>query len=158
MKKNLIVFYSWSGNTRYLASLIAKHIDADMLDLQTVEPYPTDYRTCVTQVNNEVRNNFRPRLKNLPPNIDGYDTIIIGSPVWWHTMAPPIATFIDAFDFSGKIILPFYTHGGSGGGTYEQDVRRMCKQAEVTAALGTYDRGDRTYENQLQQWLEKAGL
>ena len=157
-KKVLIVYYSWSGNTRQLANTIAKHINADILELQPEIPYPTDYGECVRQVKGEAQNKFRPKLKNLPADINGYETIIIGSPIWWHTMAPPVLTFLSAFDFSGKTVLPFYSHGGSGGGTYAKDVKQACRNGRVTDVYGVRGTGGSSMENAIMQWLNKYGI
>lgn len=158
MRKAFIVIYSWHGNVRKLAKIIEKQVDASILDLSPKIPYPNNYSACVNQVQKEVRNEYHPELMNLPRSIDEYDTIFIGSPIWWHTMAPPISTFIDSFDLTGKIIVPFYSHGGSGAGTFERDMKTACKNAIVKRVFGTLNTGNGTVEKQIEQWIDSLNM
>ena len=88
----------------------------------------------------EIEAGFLPKLKAMP-KISSYAAVFLGSPIWWHTMAPPLAAFIDRFDLNGKIVVPFYTHGGVGVGSFEKDVAKMCRNSTVKGGFGAYNSG-----------------
>lgn len=111
-EKILVVYFSHSGNTRTVAEQITRSTGADLFEIQPQEAYPTDYHSVVNQAKKEINTNHRPALKNDVQDFDKYDIIFIGSPNWWSTIAPPVATFLERHDFSGKTIVPFMTHGG----------------------------------------------
>ena len=111
-KKNLVVYFSHSGNTREVANQIQKNIGGDIFEIQSEVPYSDDYDTVVAQAKKKNENNHNPALKSKVKNIESYDTIFIGSPCWWSTVAPPVKTFLLEYDLSGKTIVPFMTHRG----------------------------------------------
>ena len=100
----LIAYYSYSGNTKFAAELIQ----------------------------NEIRSGFKPQLKTQVENFDQYDTIFIGTPNWWSTMAPPVHSFIAGHDFSGKTVIPFVTHGGGGMADCEEDMQKAAVNAKFS--------------------------
>lgn len=156
MSNILIVYYSHSGNTRKLANLIAQQIDADCLEIIPEKPYPNDYTSVVNQAKQEISRNFRPALKNAQINLNKYTTIFIGSPNWWSSIAPPIATFIDTNDLSAKKIIPFCTHGGGGFGHIPQDIKRLCKNATVLNGFANY--GSSINLQEVKKWLSKLDI
>ncbi|WP_302486502.1 flavodoxin [uncultured Megamonas sp.] len=156
MSNTLIVYYSHSGNTRKLANLIAQQIDADCLEIIPEKPYPNDYTSVVNQAKQEISRNFRPALKNAQINLNKYTTIFIGSPNWWSSIAPPIATFIDTNDLSAKKIIPFCTHGGGGFGHIPQDIKRLCKNATVLNGFANY--GSSINLQEVKKWLSKLDI
>lgn len=156
MSNTLIVYYSHSGNTRKLANLIAQQIDADCLEIIPEKPYPNDYTSVVNQAKQEISRNFRPALKNAQINLNKYTTIFIGSPNWWSSIAPPIATFIDINDLSAKKIIPFCTHGGGGFGHIPQDIKRLCKNATVLNGFANY--GSSINLQEVKKWLSKLDI
>ncbi|MDI3543102.1 MAG: hypothetical protein PWP57_705, partial [Candidatus Atribacteria bacterium] len=96
MKGNiLIAYYSRSGNTRKLAQLIHQKVGGTVHEIQPEVPYPASYNATVEQAKKEIQAGFRPPLKSRIEHIEAYDTIFIGSPNWWSTIAPPIATFLE---------------------------------------------------------------
>jgi len=153
----LIAYYSWSGNTRKIAELIAGGTGGTPLELEPVQPYSTDYRTVVEQAKKEIRSGARPELKNLPESIWA-SIIFLGTPNWWNTMAPPLASFLDRFDWRGKTIVPFYTHGGGGGGSIERDVTGRCPNAAVKEGFGAYNNGGTEAIAQVDAWLGSIEL
>ncbi len=158
MKKNLIVYFSHSGNTREIAERIQAKVGGEIFELQTVDPYPTDYNACVDQAKREIAAGHKPALKNKPPNIADYDTVFIGSPVWWYTVAPPVSTFLSEHDLSGKTIAPFCTHEGSGLSKCAVDIAKQAPGAAVTD--GVAFRGGRVSSSQkeLEEWLRKIAI
>ena len=102
-----MAYFSWSGNTREMASYIAERTGGDLLEIQPATPYPTDYTECGDVALEERDNNERPAIANLPESIDQYDTILIGYPIWWHTAPMIIGTFLESYDLTGVEIYPF---------------------------------------------------
>ncbi len=130
-KKMLVVYFSHSGNTRAVAEQIARTTGADLFEIVPQKAYPTEYRAVVDQAKQEVNAGHRPALKNDLPEAEKYDVIFVGSPCWWYTIAPPVATFLASHDFTGKTLVPFMTHEGSRMGHSEEDIRRLCPGAKV---------------------------
>ena len=112
-KKVLVAYYSHSGNTREVARQIAGVSGGELFEIVPVTPYPSDYRTVVDQAKKEIEAGARPALKSRVEDMSQYDVIFIGSPCWWATVAPPVATFLISYDFAGKTVVPFMTHEGS---------------------------------------------
>lgn len=123
------------GNTERVAEFIRNATGSDIFELETVREYAKDYHECTVEAKTEKKNNARPALKKLPDSIDEYDVIFLGFPNWWGTAPMPVFTFLDAFDFSGKKIVPFCTNEGSGMGTSEKDIRNECPGAIVAKGL-----------------------
>lgn len=111
-RKILITYFSWSGNTQFLAENIAEQTGADLFRIETVTPYPTDYNQCTQVAREELDNNVHPELNATVEDIDQYDIIFVGCPVWWHTAPMPVWSFLEneGYDFSGKIVIPFCSY------------------------------------------------
>ena len=107
--KTLVVYFSWSpsGNTEKMASTLKEHTGADMLRLEPATAYPADYSECADVAKAERDANARPEIANLPDNLDAYDTIFVGYPIWWHTAPMLIGTFLEHYDLTGKDVYPF---------------------------------------------------
>ncbi|MGL6195855.1 MAG: flavodoxin [Thermoguttaceae bacterium] len=151
MKRILTVYFSHSGNTKRVAEAVQKQVGGDMFEIKTVQPYPSDYDTVVKQAKLELAKEFRPPLSELPQNLGDYDTIFIGSPVWWYTIAPPIMTFLSENDLSGKTIAPFVTHGGGGASNSFSDVKKLAPDANILAGIAFRD--DNAPANEIEKWL-----
>lgn len=167
MAKNLIAFYSRAdenyvsgmmrhldiGNTEVAAGIIEKFIDADMFKIEQLQAYAKDYNTCIAQAQEDQKRDARPKLKAYPDSIDGYDTIYLGFPNYWSTMPMAVFTFLEHFDFSGKTIKPFCTHEGSGMGSSERDIRRLCPNAKVEKGLAIRGGSVRQAKKEIERWL-----
>jgi len=138
MKNILVVYYSHSGNTKNMAETIAKQSDATLFEILPQDKYPSAYREVVEQANKEIQAKYRPKLEKNLDSIQQYDTIFVGSPNWWSTIAPPVATFLESLDFSNKVIIPFCTHGGGGFGHLEKDIKDICPKSIVLTGLASY--------------------
>ena len=101
------------GNTQYMASVIQETAGADIFRIEPKTPYPTDHTTLVDLASEEQDANARPEIAAQIENFDQYDTVYVGYPIWWSDMPMILYTFFDTYDFSGKTIVPFSTHGGS---------------------------------------------
>jgi flavodoxin len=128
-KKMLIIYYSWGGNTRYMAEQIQSLTGADIFELKTVDPYPAEYRPTTEQARRELDSGYRPPLSSKIDNLADYDIVFIGSPNWWSTLAMPFFTFLEEHNMSGKILVPFMTHEGSAFGRTLTDLKKLCPDA-----------------------------
>jgi len=159
-KKILIVYYSWSnsGNTRNMAEKIKTETGADIFEIVPVKPYPRDYQACVDQAKTEINNKFKPEIKGEVTDFDSYDIIFVGSPNWWSTIAPPVATLLTSYNFSGKTIIPFMTHEGTRMGHSEKDIKDLCPKATVLKGLPIRGGAVNDALPDIQKWLKDLGV
>ena len=157
-KTGIIIFYSWSGNTGCIARLIQMQTGAQLFEIDPVNAYPAYYSECVKQAKKEIRGNFMPELVEMPDNLSDHDIVFIGSPIWWHTMAPPIFTFLSQVDLPGKIVIPFCTHGGGGKGHFPDDVAALCQNSTVLEDLELFGNSGRSAEKDISDWLTRIGI
>lgn len=157
--KVLVLYFSQSGNTQKLAKLISDRVGGDFVRIETVQTYPDTYEELADFAKEERDNDVHPKLKDLNINLDDYDTIFIGYPIWWYQMPMPMYTLFDTYDFGGKTIVPFNTHEGSGdGGTYE-DIQELEPNATVLEGLPI--RGgdmENDQSSQVDNWLKELGF
>lgn len=157
MSKNiLIVYYTRSANTQKAAQSIAQVTGGDCLELVLKTPYPQSYRSVLAQAKKEMNSRIWPELKNQIKNIDQYDTVFIGTPNWFNSFAPPVGSFLESHDLSGKKVIPFCTHGGGGFGHIEQDIAERCPNAKVLRGLSIY--GSSFSVGQIATWIKKLGM
>ena len=156
--KVLIIYYSRSGNTREIANQIHERVGGDIIELQTVEPYPDEYDAVTKQAKQELNSDYKPALKTKVENIGSYDIIFVGSPNWWGTIAAPVKTFLSEYDLSGKTIVPFITHGGSGLGRSVTDISKLCPKSSVLDGLAVWGRDAKTAQNEVSEWLRKIQI
>ena len=128
MSKILVTYFSASGVTKEAAENIAKAVDGDLFEIEPVKKYTSadlDWTNKQSRSSVEMDNrSFRPEIVKKNINLDIYDTILIGFPVWWYTAPTIINTFIESMDFSGKTLIPFCTSGGSGISACERDLKQ----------------------------------
>ena len=153
--KTLILYYSYGGNTKRIAEMIQKEIGGDIVRMDTVVPYDGDYDTVVNQGQRENAKGYCPELKPLHIDWKAYNTIILGSLVWWYTFAPAMHSFLKQTDLTGKIVYPFATNGGWLGHTLK-DFEKACKGAIVKPGLGVrFDESTlRTPEKEIRTWIK----
>lgn len=108
-KKILVAYFSWSGNTKDAADYIATKLGADTFRIERVKPYPTEYQPCTEDAKAEKEAAERPAIKGRIENMDQYDVVFVGVPVWWYTAPMPVFTFLEQYDFKGKTVIPFCT-------------------------------------------------
>jgi len=119
------------GNTCIIAEMIAEETGGDLFEIVPEKDYPTDYVTCTEVAKREASNAERPAIKS-DKDIDGYDTIYIGYPIWWGEAPMPIYTWVEKHDWSGKTVIPFCTHEGSGLGDSGFRIGKACKGAKLS--------------------------
>ena len=143
-----IVYFSQSKvkNTALVAKWIQKHIGGELVEVIPVKPYPDAYFDTLKESNRERKEGTRREIQ--PVTIpEDCEVVFIGSPIWYGTFAPPIATFLKENPLAGKTVVPFCTHGGGGAGRFEQDVQSACPEAKVLK--GFVARGSNQIERRL---------
>jgi flavodoxin len=167
VKKILIAYYSRKGqnyvggnivnlpigNTEVIAKKIQGLMGGDLFEINTVKPYPLDYTETTHVAKAELRINARPELTETVKNIGDYDIIYLGYPNWWGTFPMAVFTFLESYDFSGKTIIPFCTHEGSGIGSSERDIKKLCPTASVLTGTAIRGSSVANADNVVQSWL-----
>ena len=146
------------GNTEIVCDLMKQLIEADSFRIEMKDPYSPVYMTCIEEAKRDLRADARPELAAMPDAIDGYDTVILAYPNYWGTMPMAVFTFLEAFDFSGKTILPLCTNEGSGMGSSERDIRKHAPGAEVKKGLSITGSQAANSKGAVQRWLAANSL
>jgi flavodoxin len=156
MKKVLVTYFSHSGNTKVVAEKISSVLNGDLFEIKTLDTYPVKYNLVVDQAKKEFLAQYRPKLQNHVENLNNYDVIVIGYPMWWYTCPMAIFTFLESYDFSGKVILPFCTHEGSALSSSIEDIKKIVPTAIVKEGLAI--RGSKVSESDqlISTWLIKC--
>lgn len=140
------------GNTEIAAAKLQVAIGADMFRIEMKEPYSLEYKKCVAEAVKDKKENARPELAGFPESIEEYDVIYLGYPNYCGTMPMAVFTFLEHFNFDGKIIRPFCTNEGSGMGTSVEDIRKLCPGAEVDSGLSIHGSHVRECDELLKRW------
>lgn len=156
--KVLVVYFSQSGNTETVANMIHDAVGGDIVKLETVQTYPSNYNELVNYAQKEQKDNARPELKTKINNMDEYDTIFLGYPNWWGDMPMPLYTFLDEYDLSEKTIAPFITHGGSGLSGTPNKIKKEEPNANVTEGLAISGSQASSSNSTVKNWLSKIGF
>ncbi len=144
------------GNTETLVEMLEELTGADVFRIKQVVEYSDDYNKCAEEVKYDFENNERPELDEYLQEPDKYDTIYLAYPNYCGTMPMVLFTFLEEYDFSGKVIRPICTNEGSGLGKSVEDIRRLCPDSEVRNGLSiTGSEVSEAYEK-LKKWLEKS--
>ena len=139
--KTLVVFYSLEGNTKFIADVIAKHLQADTLELKTAKPFPSKGFKKFFKGGMSVVFKQKPKLDNKDIDLNPYDNIIIGTPVWAGTFAPPLRTFLRANSLAGKHVALFACcSGGNARGAHERPFHRHPELPHARPASGVSGR------------------
>ncbi len=172
MAKTLIAFFSRAdenyfggamryikvGNTEVVCGIMKDLIEADSFKIEMKNPYSPVYMTCIDEAKKDLRANARPELVSMPESIEDYDTVVLAYPNYWGTMPMAVFTFLEAFDFTGKTILPLCTNEGSGMGGSVNDIKKTCPGAEVKAGLSITGSQAANSKASVQNWLSANGL
>ena len=150
------------GNTAKMGKIIAEQMSADIFELVPVVEYPMDYDSCLDVATEEQRTNARPAYVDEIENWDQYDTVFIGYPIWWGEIPNIVYTFMEAYDFTGKTVIPFNTHEGSGQAHSQRDIEGLLTSATVLKGLAV--RGSKAQNDaegtgaDVANWLKQIGL
>lgn len=150
----LIVYFSWSGNTRKIAESIQEKTGADIFEIIPETAYPDDYDVVIDIASEEQGDDVRPAIADTIYNIDQYDTIIVGFPNWWADMPMILYTFFDEYDLSGKTIAPFATSASSGLSDTVNSIKREEPNATVVNGLSIRERNLNSSDTDIVNWLE----
>ena len=166
--KILIVCYSESGNQNTLtaAKWIQEQLGGDLYQITMVKPYSKSYREVLKESKRHLDNKVFPEILPFAGNVADYDIIFAGSPVWYGTFAPPLGTFFNSHDLSGKTVIPFCTHGGGGAGHLFEDIAKAAPRSKILPGLAlkgsnvlerTIGRGtrDKVSPDEVVRWLNQ---
>jgi len=153
MDKGLIVYYSWSGDTEFVANQIKDLTGADIFKIELVEPFSTDYRTVAQQYREDNRTGKIRKLKYTVENLTSIDVIFLGTPVWGNTRALPVKSFLHEHNLNGKTIAPFATHAGGGIGDCFSDMKKEAAQAKFLDALSLVSGQIPNSKPIIEKWL-----
>lgn len=142
------------GNTELAAQKIKELTGGDLFRIEQVIPYSERYNDCIAEAKADQQKNARPELKCYPDSIEDYDVVYLGYPNYWSTMPMAVFTFLEHFDFSGKIIKPFCTHEGSGMGRSLSDIKKLCPNAIVENGLAIYGSRIGKSDKEIESWVE----
>ena len=156
--KMLIVYFSWSGNTQGIAMEIQRQTGADIYELIPIPAYSDDYNTVLMEAQRDQHNQARPALTGTVENMDEYDIILLGYPNWWASIPMPVATFLESYDFSGKTILPFCSHGGGRFGQSLTAIAKLAPQAIIAPGLSVHYSGGSALPGDITAWLKANGI
>ena len=143
------------GNTEIVCNLMKELIDADSFKIEMKNPYSPVYMTCIEEAKKDLRAGTRPELVALPESIDGYDTVVLAYPNYWGTMPMAVFTFLEAFDFAGKRILPLCTNEGSGMGGSEKHLKKVCPDAKIEKGLSITGNQAAQSQDKAAKWAKK---
>ena len=145
--------YISTGNTEKVANMIAEIAGADLFKIEQKVPYAADYDTCISQAKKDLQAKARPELVSMPDSLKDYDEIYLGYPNYWGDMPMAVYTFLENFDWNGKVIHPFCTHEGSGLSGTEGRIRNVCKGATVTSGLAIQGGSVDHARSNVEKWV-----
>lgn len=169
--KKLIAYYSRAGNnivggnivnlpvgnTEVAANMIQQLTGSDIFRIDTVRKYPADYHETTDIAKQELRQNARPELSGHVDNMADYSVMYLGFPNWWGTMPMAVFSFLEAYEFASKTIIPFCTHEGSGMGHSESDIKKLCPDARMLRGIPIRGGSVQRAKSAIVEWLRRIG-
>jgi flavodoxin len=156
--KALVLFYSQTSNTKAVAQEIATQLSADLEEIVAVNPYDDDFQTTIERCMQEREQGVTPEIQPLATDLTKYEIIFIGYPIWFGTYAPPIATFLDQVDLSGKKIVPFCTFGSGGLVSSVKDLMEKQPKARILPGYGVRAARLEAMPKEIDQFLKASGF
>ena len=155
----LVVYFSWSGHLDSMAHWVADETGGDILRVLARDEYAESYNETVDRAKKELNENARPEItvSLSTEQMEKYDTVFIGFPVWWSDIPMPLATFIESVDLTGKTVIPFFSHEGtSNGGNSLSTVEALAKGATVKTGDTLSVRGSKVAdsESDVRNWVK----
>lgn len=154
----LVINNAVVGSTEFLANVIEEATGADVFRIETARQYPASHEPLVAQARQELDNGVRPALATRIENLEQYDIIFIGYPNWWGDMPMPLYTFLESYDFKGKTLVPFNSHGGSGLSETIDSIRNLQPEATVTNGFSVSRNTVGSATDDVLAWLERLGI
>lgn len=169
MARNLILYYSrkgqnyWNGtirdipkgNTEIVAEFIQKSAGGDLFEIETVKPYAEDYHVCTEEAKSELNAGARPKLNKYLDSIEEYDNIFICGPCWWGTFPMAVFSQLEQLEWGGKKVMAVMTHEGSGLGSCERDLKRICIGAVFGKGLAVRGADAAGSEAKVAAWVRE---
>ena len=160
-KKILVAYFSWSGHTLQLARIIAGKLGADMFEIVREAPYPAQYTACTEEAEAEKMAGARPALRSMPPALEQYDAVFVGTATWWYGAPMPVLSFLERADLRGKTVVAFCTCGEDPGSTL-RDIARATPGSRhpngfCIAMRDLAGEGVASREAEIGKWLEAIG-
>lgn len=154
----LIAYFSRTGNTREVAKQIQAATGGDLFAIEPVVPCPEDYDECKKVASKQKEENARPEVTDTVDNMDDYDVVFVGYPLWLSTMPMHMFTFLDAHDFAGKTVIPFSTSGSGKVGQSEEDMAKSLPSATVLEGLVI--KGDEVGDSneKVLEWIDQLNV
>lgn len=154
----LVAYFSWSGNGQQMARWIAEETGGELFRIVPEESYGEDYGACADRAKEELDNEIRPALSSHidPDMMAQYDTIYLGFPIWWYDLPTPVWTFLEEYDFSGKTVIPFFSHNGSSSGANSLNrIEELIPDATVLSdeVLSIPGSSVSDSENEVKEWV-----
>lgn len=149
---------SYNGNVVILADYIKEATGGDTFSILTTEYYPTNYRDSTNVAKEEQSSDARPELSNHVENMEDYDIIFLGFPNWWGGLPMPVYTFLEEYDFSGKIIIPFASHEGSGLGNGPTEIAEICPDAQIMDGFEARGTEVSSSKADIETWITSLDL
>lgn len=156
--KVLVVYYSQTGNTKAVAQEIATKLGADMAEVEAVNPYDGDFEATIGRCMQERETGISPEINPLTVNVADYDVIFVGAPVWFGVFAPPMLTFMNQVDLSGKKVVPFCTFGSGGLESSAKDLAERQPKAEILPGYGVRAARMEAMPKEVEQFLLAGGF
>jgi flavodoxin len=170
MANNLMIYYSRKGenyvngeiqnlskgNTKIVAEFIQDAVGGDLFEVDTVEQYADDYYACIDEAKKELNANARPELREYLDSIDEYDNIFVCGPCWWGTFPMAIFSQLERLDFTGKKVMAVMTHEGSGLGSCERDLKKICTGAVFGKGLAVHGADAAKSEDTVAAWARNV--
>lgn len=156
-KRRIIIYHSYSGHTKMIANIIKKKLDCDVLELEPKYEFSSDYDEVVKEYQNNEKDKSTVVIKDININLDNYDEIIIGSPVWWYSITPVVREFLKENNLEGKTVIPFATNAGWLGRTFKE-IEELCKNSSVTNEMNivfeSYSDDLVTSMDEINNWID----
>ena len=149
----LIACFSHTGNTLKVVGFIQECTNGELVRILPVRDYPQAYDQCVELAKEELQARAFPEITTVVNPAD-YTTLFLGYPNWWGTLPRPVCTFLKTFDFAGKTIAPFCTHGGGGLADSVDEIRALCPRAKILKGLAVRGRNAASSKEAVQDWLQ----
>lgn len=147
------------GNTAIMAEHIRDLTGGELFSIQVEEPYPSNYNDCLERAADELDENARPALKSRVENMAQYDIVFLGMPNWWYSCPCAVRTFVEAYDFAGKTVIPFVTHGTGGiSGSVRDMTRSLPESCTVLEPIGVYRPDIATCQPRIEEWLNSLNI
>lgn len=157
-KRRIVIYHSYSGHTKMIANIIKKKLDCDVLELEPKYEFSSDYDEVVKEYQNNEKDKSTVEIKDININLDNYDEIIIGSPVWWYSITPVVREFLKENNLEGKTVISFATNAGWLGRTFKE-IKELCENSNVINEMNiefeSYSDNLVTSIDEINNWIDR---